>query len=35
MLKTCKDLVSLGGGGGGVYSPRVFFEFDNHVLDYF
>ena len=26
MLKTCKDLVSLGGGGSGVYSHRVFFK---------
>ena len=39
VLKTCKDLVSLGGGGGGgglgYTPPGFFFDFDNHVLDYF
>ena len=35
VLKTCKDLVSLGGGGLGYTPPEFFFEFDNHVLDYF
>ena len=33
VLKTCKDLVSLGGGGGlGYATPEFFLKFDNHVL---
>ena len=36
VLKMCKDLMSLGGGGGLGYTlPDFFFEFDNHVLDCF